>query len=70
MGDVLARAEFDAALAALVTEHAPHGFAGFMRGAKDGCQVYVAANALQDALRECATPARAAAVPVTGEEGL
>jgi hypothetical protein len=49
-------AEFDAALASLVSEHAPHGFAGFMRSAKDGCQVYVAATALRDALRECVLP--------------
>jgi hypothetical protein len=44
-------AELDAALAALVSEHASHGFAGFMRSAQDGCQVYVAATALQEALR-------------------
>lgn len=45
--------DIETALAALVSEHAPHGFDGFMRSAKDGCQVYVAAAALQDALREC-----------------
>lgn len=50
-------ADYDRALEALigtlVSEHAPHGFDGFMRSAKDGCQVYVAATALQNALREC-----------------
>lgn len=43
--------EIDAPLRALIAEHAPHGFAGFMRGPGDGCPVYVAAVALSDALR-------------------
>lgn len=50
------KVDFGATLASLVSEHAGHGFAGFMRGALDGCQVYVAAAALQDALRECDLP--------------
>jgi len=40
--------EIDALLAALIAEHASHGFAG--------CRVYVAAVALQDALAGRLTP--------------
>lgn len=50
-------AEIDAPLAALIAEHASHGFSGVMRGPSDGCPVYVAAVALDDALRAtCVTP--------------
>ena len=39
----------------LIREHGSHGFAGVMRARTDGCAVYVAAVALDDALRaaEC-----------------
>ena len=41
------------ALARLIDQHAPHGFAGVMRAPEDGCPVYVAAVALFDALGTC-----------------
>ena len=44
--------EIDAPLAALIAEHAGHGFAGHMRAATDGCPVYVAAVALDAVLRD------------------
>ena len=45
-------------LARLIEEHAPHGFAGHMRARDDGCPVYIAAVALDDALRQatCVIP--------------
>jgi len=48
--------EIDAPLAALIAEHASHGFAGYMRSSAAGCRVYVAAVALQDALAGRLTP--------------
>lgn len=45
-----------AAVARLIDQHAPHGFAGVMRAPDDGCPVYVAAAALFDALGTCALP--------------
>lgn len=42
--------DLNGTISALISEHAPHGFAGFMRGADQGCAVYVAAVALQNAL--------------------
>ena len=49
-------ADIAVTLHGVIAKHAPHGFAGFMRGRQDGCPVYVAAVALQDALAECRIP--------------
>jgi len=38
------------AVSALLDEHAPHGFQGFMRSPRQGCPVYLAAGALLRAI--------------------
>lgn len=59
------------AIAHLIDQHAPHGYAGVMRAPGDGCPIYVAAVVLFDALGiddDCAHAPGAATTKETGDE--